>query len=332
MAQFDTTREDSHKGPQVTWDVNRKCNFRCAYCFYGHDELAKEYPGVGVRSPERITNCFDQTGDDWWIFMTGGEPFLYPNFIELCQRLTKKHHITINTNCSTNNVVEFANTINPERVYSINASLHIEQREKMKGGLDRFIERALLFQEKGFQFRAEYVLHPTLFPRLEEDIAMLTERGVEIVNIKSFQGIYNGQRYPLAYSDEQVAIMKKYAYDPVEIGFTEKPNSFKGLMCDAGKRYLRIEPDGTAYRCTSSAVALGNFFENPQLLDSEPRACVFKRCGCSTEGVRMAHKSGKAPMGEYLKEYIKETPAFLADRYSYKRIMRFLRLRARGNK
>ncbi len=227
MAKFDTSREENHLGPSVAWNLNQLCNFRCLYCFFSDEQLSKEHLSVGKYSIDHIVNSFDRTERNWWIFLSGGEPFLYPNFVQLCKKLTKNHYISLNTNCSTSNTVKFANEINPEKIYSINGALHIEQREKKSEAVDRFIEKVLLFQEKGFQFRVEYVMYPPLFERAEEDIAYLHKCGVEIVNIKMFQGRYKNKLYPLSYSEDELVFLKKYTLDKNELSFTEKKYPLK---------------------------------------------------------------------------------------------------------
>jgi hypothetical protein len=34
---------------------------------------------------------FDSTGYRWLLHMTGGEPGIYPQFVELCEALTERH-------------------------------------------------------------------------------------------------------------------------------------------------------------------------------------------------------------------------------------------------
>lgn len=53
------------------------CNFRCSYCFLPLDVLDREHPTVERYSIEHIKKRFDDTGREWLILISGGEPFLY---------------------------------------------------------------------------------------------------------------------------------------------------------------------------------------------------------------------------------------------------------------
>lgn len=127
----------------MAWQLNTLCNFRCEYCFCSEKSLSKEHSDCGKYSPEHIAKCFNDTGRIWRIHMSGGETFLYPKFVELARALTKKCYISLNTNLSTPNVYEFGDMISPEKVLSINAALHIMEREKSKNGVNKYIKKFL---------------------------------------------------------------------------------------------------------------------------------------------------------------------------------------------
>jgi len=100
--------EDPPPNRMISWQLNELCNFRCPYCFCGEEKLSREHPACGKYSPEHIADCFDRTGKTWQVHMSGGEPFLYPRFVELCMALTRSHYISMNTNLSTANANDFA--------------------------------------------------------------------------------------------------------------------------------------------------------------------------------------------------------------------------------
>jgi MoaA/NifB/PqqE/SkfB family radical SAM enzyme len=65
---------------------------------------------------------FDKYGEAK-IEIVGGEPFIYPNFIELVKRLSSLHLIKITTNLS-GNVERFVQEVSPERV-ELDLNFHI---------------------------------------------------------------------------------------------------------------------------------------------------------------------------------------------------------------
>ena len=104
------------------WTINTRCNFNCDYCFFG-DGVQIEHPSVGAHSIDSIAEFFNGTSKIWHLHITGGEPFLYPQFADLCKLLTQQHFISINSNLSSPRVNDFAEQINPERVKYIHLAL-----------------------------------------------------------------------------------------------------------------------------------------------------------------------------------------------------------------
>src|SRR6476619_7665059 len=87
------------------------CNFRCNYCFIPVADLSIKLRVHATN--EAWQEAFDATGKRWLIHLTGGEPFVYPNFVDLCARLSQRHFISINSNLAHASVERFASEIDP---------------------------------------------------------------------------------------------------------------------------------------------------------------------------------------------------------------------------
>ncbi len=322
-------REENHDGPMMSWLINQRCNFVCKYCFFPPEVNAVEHAGVGSFTPQEIADRFDETNKSWWIMLTGGEPFLYPNFIEVVEKLTKNHYVMINTNFSINTVKEFADTIDPERIYSINAALHIEERERF-GNLQAYIDRVLYFQERGFQVRVEYVVYPSLFDRIEDDIKMLKDAGVEIINLKTFRGMYNGISYPSAYSKEQREYIDANALDPLEVELIDTSYSFFGKPCSSGRDFFQMDPAGDITRCGTSSKVLFNLRDGITFSETD-RPCPFPKCGCPYEGIHRTDTK-KAKFREIVTEIKSELPDFVQKKVTKEKIVFKLKKRFGRNK
>src|SRR5207247_904815 len=98
------------------------------YCFWDTEALARKISTPA--SVETLAAFFDASGLRWLLHLTGGEPFHYPNFVELCGLLTEQHVISINTNADSDRVIGFAETIDPGRVDFINCGVHLQQRSE----------------------------------------------------------------------------------------------------------------------------------------------------------------------------------------------------------
>jgi MoaA/NifB/PqqE/SkfB family radical SAM enzyme len=298
----------SHPGPVMLWKANRRCNLACAYCFAPVSERVREDPLCGRYPVEEIARRFDETGMSWGIFMTGGEPFLYPRFLVLCRELVRKHFLALNTNLSTPRALRFADEIDPARILVINAALHIEELERI-GGFDRFLDRVRAFQDRGFPIGVEYVFYPPLVGRIDRDLRMLGEAGIKDVRIKAYRGIYRSRVYPRAYSALERAYFKRYA-DHGGSDFIENKYGFFGRRCRAGKDFLFMDIDGTVRRCPGSTASCGNFLDGNFFIDSKPRPCPFPRCFSPMFSVELAG-GPRTTYPALFKECFREWPRFL---------------------
>ncbi|MEZ7196467.1 radical SAM protein [Pseudodesulfovibrio karagichevae] len=253
----------------LIWNMTRKCNFRCEYCYFPHDNT----PVTETLDTARIKDFLDGTGETWKVGLTGGEPFIYPGIIEICETLTTTHVIGIDTNLSVSSkVAEFARRIDPARVHNLYVALHIEERERVKG-VDAFIRNARLLLDKGFEIIVNYVVHPTLEERFHRDVAFFAEHGIRITP-RPFRGSFDGRRYPEAYGERARAIFADHPEQGRKVAF-----NFEGLPCSAGRTLLRMEPDGTVFRCPGDKTVLGNVMDEVTLFDGCP-PCTKKRCPC----------------------------------------------------
>ena len=258
-------------GPEnsIIWNMTRKCNFRCEYCYFPHDNT----PVTETLPVGRITDFLDGTGEPWVVGLTGGEPFIYPGFVDICEALTRNHRIGVDTNLSVSSKVrDFAERIDPARVQDLYVALHIEERERVKG-VPAFIENARLLMDKGFKVIVNYVVHPTLEGRFHADCEFFAGHGITITP-RPFRGKLEGRRYPEAYGDRAQAIFADHPEQGKKIAF-----NFYGVPCSAGKTLLRLEPDGTVFRCPGDKTVLGNVLDKVTLMNGD-EPCIKHRCPC----------------------------------------------------
>jgi len=279
---------DKHK-KQATWMINRFCNFRCPYCTVPEEQRAN--PALlGNKNIEPAVDFFNKTGE-WYINLSGGEPFLHPKFIELCQRLTEKHFLLMNSNLSSPKVYEFADKIDPKRVVNIVASLQLTELEKFNLK-NSFIEKIKYLKKKGFQVGCTLVMWPPFFNKIEEIYSEFEKHGIRVYP-NSFYGTYEGKKYPESYTDEQYEIMKKFSGG---IKGKRDPNvhkervSFLGQNCYSGHTHVVISFNGDIQRCLSDYTHLGNMYKGDMNLFKKPEKCAQKNCLCVWEGHKFAEK------------------------------------------
>ena len=251
---------------EADWTLMTTCNFRCAYCFHTDRLLgAKIDPPAPVK---KLAAFFDASGLRWHLHLTGGEPFHYPDFLELCERLTRRHVISVNSNIDSPKVLQFVERINPDRVDFINCAVHLQQRTQRKR-LPQFIEHITALRTSGFDAYVTSVMYPEVFPLFLAHWDQLAAQGAAPWP-KAFRGDYDGKHYPEAYTDDERALIVDYSkraeafyadqfslredrptIDPVidrEVFLQGVPN-FRGRQCSAGHDVVRINHRGDIYRC-----------------------------------------------------------------------------------
>ena len=250
---------------EADWILLQTCNYRCCYCFSPPEALGVKLHTFAT--PQQWRAAFDATGRTWLLHITGGEPSIYPAFVDLCQILVERHYLSLNSNLTHASLRDFAKRIDPSRVSFINAGFHLEERER-RSGHSVFLTNGDALLAQGFPLLVSLVSTPTALARFDEAAAILRPLGLVPIP-KLFRGVHEGKMYPAAYTQldkERFFYRSKLAeecYAPVLKHMTERPSvdmfrddellegepTFTGMSCDAGYRFVRIEPNGDVMRC-----------------------------------------------------------------------------------
>lgn len=262
------------------WDITLICNYRCPYCwFYG--KWAELKTRNKILTVKELINAWNNIYARYGmvkVSITGGEPFLYPNFAEFIKELSQLHKVEIITNLSTD-IQQFVKVINSENV-NVNPSFH-----PLFADFDKFIERVLLLKENRLLQCVSYVAWPPQISRIGYYTDKFRHYGISI-SIQSFFGEYKGLRYPDAYTEEDKEIILPQIGKRGGKPFQTEPFKTKGKLCAAGQRYGVIHPDGKVLRCgginsCEGVSIVGNLFEERFKLFDEASPCTFEICPCN---------------------------------------------------
>ena len=253
----------------LIWNMTKRCNFRCKYCYFPHQSQPEPDP---ITAGE-IRAFLDASGHSWVVEMSGGEPFIYPDFAGLCGSITQNHRISLDSNLSLSaEIARFSQMVDPAKVVDIYAAVHIEERERL-GLKEQFTEDVLMLKAKGFTVSVNYVIHPTLLERYEKDRAYFAERGIRLLP-RPFKGVYQGVDYPAGYGPQARELFAKKLKAGKKAVF-----NFQGIPCEAGHRLIRLEPDRSILRCPGDRTQLGRLGRDVRLHQS-PQPCKVPRCPC----------------------------------------------------
>lgn len=263
---------------RLTWDIHYKCNFRCPYCWFyrGWADAAKR--NLYLSSEEWMVHWsrIDDRYGCVHIEITGGEPFLYPNFIELVKSLSAIHTVKVTTNLS-GDIETFAGEIDPERV-NLDLNFH-----ELFIDLDTVTKKALILKNNGFKAGICYLAYP---PQMQEEkIRRLDEHfrnlGIGFA-LAAFWGEYQGKRYPESYSASEREFMRPFLGDIDRLTYHLNAESPRGKLCNAGHMYAGVHSNGDVVRCGPLAdKVIGNIRDEDFRLLDKPLPCEADTCPCN---------------------------------------------------
>ncbi|MCB4791192.1 MAG: radical SAM protein [Elusimicrobia bacterium] len=257
------------------WDIHYTCNFRCPFCWFNDkwEEMGKlnRYFSVGemVKIWEKMRNKYRECH----IMITGGEPSLYPNFIELIDELSKLHTIKITSQLS-GDYYTFAKKIDPKRV-CLDMNFH-----PLESKLEPFIKKVKTLKNHGFSGGVCYLAYPPQMNEISFYQKEFEKNGINFA-LAAFWGEYGGKRYPESYSEEERKIITPFLGDIARIKYHLEGRQTKGKLCRSGHVHASIKANGNVTRCGPlSDKPIGNIFDNNFELFDEPKPCEAEICPC----------------------------------------------------
>lgn len=261
-----------------TWEITYECNYRCTYCHAPKpsNPQTRKTKSPGLKKWIEIWERIHEDYGECEMVISGGEPFIYPDFMELMIHLSRIHIIEFCTNLFFD-VEKIVKNIDPKRV-RVGTSFHPEFVE-----LEFFIKKINFLKDNGFETWVNFVPWPTFFPQIKDIKNVLQQNGIKIV-LQPFIGQYEGRQYPQGYTEEE----KKYLgifndeanIKTVDFKTTDKSNR-KSKLCRMGENYAFIHPDGEVERCCKDhSINLGNIIDGTFKLLDEPMPCQATECNC----------------------------------------------------
>lgn len=283
-----STLGESAKLPTVEWQITGKCNYRCSYCIQG------KHPKISFQPHrEQINRALDALialPGSWEIKISGGEPFVSASFLDLViPRIIQesKHYISIlsNLSASTEELARFADLCR-DRLKVISASYHPEFTS-----LKDFLNRSKFLQHEignRLKIKVNIVLLPGQIYRHFYYRFLVKRRGLNYYGQFYKNG---GQVWRYNFFDKLFLFFL--------LGKQKSPHkvnrapSYKGSLCEAGRKYFIIQKEGDAWVCRSARrkesktaekerqYYMGNIFNGDFSLRSEAFVCPFSICPCS---------------------------------------------------
>jgi MoaA/NifB/PqqE/SkfB family radical SAM enzyme len=274
---------------EFDWLIHYRCNYRCPYCFLeGYwEELEKKnrYPPLH-EVIDAWKRMYDKYGE-FNLIITGGEPFLYPQFTNLLAALSKYAILNFDTNfsCGKKELLDLITNTNPARIH-MNLSFHPAFAD-----IDIFLEKARFLQHHGFNLLIHYVTFPPQLNSLEHFRNIFNDNGFQFVPI-AFRGVYNGRIYPDSFTDSETRYIRNTIAKIEDKNHQIWANTAlmqlksKNKLCNAGRFYARVDSDGAVYLCGNDYTksggdnCLGSVFDVRFSLRDKPTICRQDVCPC----------------------------------------------------
>ena len=265
---------------EVSVVMNWECNYHCSYCFAQKPLERSEFRRHSAQEWEEALLSIYRTHGKCRLLLTGGEPLLYPDAVDLVIHLSRYHHVSVGTNLwvDKETLQRIALESNLQNLM-ISSSFHLEH-----SSIDSFTEKCLLLKEHGVPNWSSAVAYPEYLDEMPGIKSQFEKKGLGIAFFP-YVGLCNGRNFPDEYSEEELSILRHldgwhtiadHARQSKKI---ELPRT-KGILCYAGVRLISVDPKGDVRRCMPVDRVIGNLFAEDFSLPKAPLPCPLDVCNC----------------------------------------------------
>jgi len=264
----------------AVWFITWKCNFRCPYCWEVQRARHGQIKHEDFLPSDKLAEAWNRLKPEV-LDISGGEPFLQPNFIDLLEGLQNGITVAITTNLAFD-MTQFVQRITPLKVFSMTLSYHPSQNLSF----EQFLGRALMLKNRGFTLTVNFVGYPE-----QMWLAESVKQKIEAAGLRwHFDPYSQTEFYPYKYTPDEEALLKG------QTG-TDRQNAFvtvkRPVICSAGFDHVTVFPDGKVYRCINDKIMglppVGDLLDPTLKLNDRMTLCGdYNTCaGCNRDKVKV---------------------------------------------
>ena len=281
---------DNRYFPAVNWSITGRCNYNCKHCFMAADNAQPTWEfsrDEWMKTLDELDKCGVQS-----VNLTGGEPMLHPDFMEIMREIHRRgmevHYINTNGAFITAGMLGAFREMgaNPLLKISFDCLGHHDWMRGRAGAEQRALRAIDLCKEHGFRVRVQTCIHRLNIGALYDTAVFMAEKGVEEMRIirttESLRWKENAGDACLdvdEYYDRMLEFTEKYAATglPMEIDIWQflqffpkdrtyhyRPvlggcHSFRDSapMCRSNRGMIAINSDGSLVPCNQ----MSGYFE-----------------------------------------------------------------------
>lgn len=283
-------RVDNLPAPRrlVMWALTYRCNLRCEYCYLftapNSTSLARQEADASLIGSiaESLTARTNWRPEIVWL--TGGEPTLHPQLLDLIDNLESNGIMTVVT---TDGVVseDMARRLSQARPRGIMISLDLAdpvENDSVRGGGNRVLKTIDLIAKEKSSYTTlgvSVVVHNKNHDRLQEFARFLGTRGVNYLSLNPLHILSEGsvalsnktefgttfsQSLETLSKETEIALPSALYLSLLRSHFESTPPV--DVLCPAAHEYAFIAPWGSAYPCSCE------FWHRDERMHSAPSA------------------------------------------------------------
>lgn len=269
----------------IDWIVTRKCNLNCYYCLQGTDTRRLPCPPVDT------TFLVLAEPGKYSFHLTGGEPLLVPGIGGICARIVESSNLlSLNTNLTVNPLC-ITESVGPDDVAFINASVHFPYRSK---SMANYVKHYNQLRDNGYFVVGSCVMIPESFDEIVTFIDNARNKYGITIFPKLMRGISGMKSYPQSYSVKQLAEIQRLTRTAAEEAEKFSPRGLNSLAayspsidswnggsiapmpaayCFDGIQAIHLDSNGDWIKCNN--VCIGNVYSDGFKPLSEITPCGY---------------------------------------------------------
>ena len=280
----------------IHFDITYFCNYHCEYCYQG---LEKQQIHISDEVYENFFKFLSTLKEKYTIHLIGGEPFLYPHFYEMCERIVNLgHNVSTTTNFSLpiNSLKKFLD-ITKGHISFWEISIHLTQIKDFQ----KFYEKLIWFRNESGLRNEDFQLNCVLTEDNFELVKAL-KKNIEDLGFKlNIQRIFDEKDY-CVYSKkiEEWLDINKSIDIPLQMVKSNKHCQVCGKACRSGNKFFKILIDGKVTRCFTNQEygysLLGDLSKSSSiymLKDYTPCLSLNNKCRCYLGFIKLGQISNK---------------------------------------
>ncbi len=241
-------------GGKVIWEITHNCNYGCSYCIFSCTKKRVE----GELTTEECLHVIDELVKNGFkhLKVTGGEPFIRKDLIEILEYASKSMIVDVSTNASllSKDLIDKLNKIKLKMIH-VSLDGKREEHESVRGinTYDRTIRGLELLKKSKNKVRIGTVIHANNEDDLESIVKLAKDYGDEI--IFSIMEPVEGQDKSLVKNKSNEKLIKeinklKNKYKDIEVNCNFDSQPAFVMRCPGGDRFLYINNMGFVSPCT----------------------------------------------------------------------------------